>query len=634
MKTAYIFLAYLTAIVVFGIFRLLLVAVYIMTAGHDVAIDALLLKSFAIGVQFDTCISCYLLALPIVAVLVGRFAKIENKTYYKIIHIFTCSVFSVAFLISAADIPYFNYFFAHLNATIFSYFSSFDFLFKMVVQEPAYLVFALLFAVLCFLYVLLMNLYYRKMLLPPNKNISLFKSIPFALICIALCAVGMRGRLAAKSPLRVGTAYHCDNAFLNYVGLNPSFTLFKSIEEHSKTANKPLQLIDSKTANALWIKQKNAKRENARALKLHEGTNVIVLIMESMSADKVGHFNAESRLTPCLDRLIDASLSYERCYTAGIHTYNGLYSTLFAQPALFSKHSMKATMIPQMCGLPNNLAARGYQTYYFTTHDAQFDNIAGFLHANKIQKIISQSDYPSKEIKSTLGVSDHVMYEKAIETLNKRDKSKAFFACLLSSSDHGPYILPTDIAFKPKSNDLRQQMVEYADWAIGHFISLARKQDWFSNTLFVLVADHGYARPGSKYEMPLSYHHTPMLLYCPSQIPAQKDSCLALQIDIAPTVLSMLFTDYENNTLGVDLQRVERQYAYFSADDKLGVLDNEYFYINERSGKETLYRLSDTKKQNLIGIHEAKAREMRTYAYCMLQKSSDMLKNGTTSCNK
>ena len=298
-------------------------------------------------------------------------------------------------------------------------------------------------------------------------------------------------------------------------------------------------------------------------------------------------------MTPSLDALIDASLSYERCYTAGIHTYNGLYSTLFAHPALFSRHSMKATMIPQMCGLPNNFAARGYQTFYFTTHDAQFDNIAGFLHANKVQKIISQSDYPSKQIKSTLGVSDHVMYEKAIEIINKRDKGKAFFACLLSSSDHGPYILPTDIAFKPKSKELKQQMVEYADWAIGHFISLARKQDWFENTLFVLVADHGYAKPGSKYEMPLSYHHTPMILYCPAQIPPQKDSCLALQIDITPTVLSMLFEDYGNNTLGVDLQRVVRQYAYFSADDKLGVLDDEYFYINERSGKEKLYRLEE-----------------------------------------
>ena len=94
-----------------------------------------------------------------------------------------------------------------------------------------------------------------------------------------------------------------------------------------------------------------------------------------------------------------------------------------------------------------------------------------------------------------------------------------------------------------------------------------------------------------------------MILYCPAQIPPQKDSCLALQIDIAPTVLSMLFEDYGNNTLGVDLQRVVRQYAYFSADDKLGVLDDEYFYINERSGKEKLYLLAVIEMRTLIGLH-------------------------------
>ena len=193
--------------------------------------------------------------------------------YYKIVHVFTCTVFSMAFLISAADIPYFNYFFAHLNATVFSYFSSFGFLVKMIVQEPAYLIFAFLFAVVCVLYVLLMNRYYKKVLSQKRKDIRYFKTVPFALLCILLCCVGMRGRLAAKSPLRVGTAYHCNNAFLNYVGLNPSFTLLKSVEEYNKTANKALQLVDSKTANELWEQQKNSRRENNRAFMLKKGTN-------------------------------------------------------------------------------------------------------------------------------------------------------------------------------------------------------------------------------------------------------------------------------------------------------------------------------------------------------------------------
>ncbi len=224
------------------------------------------------------------------------------------------------------------------------------------------------------------------------------------------------------------------------------------------------------------------------------------------------------------------------------------------------------------------------------------------------------------------------MFSRAVKELSKAEKDKPFFACLLTSSDHAPYVLPSDIPFKPKSGDIKQQMTEYADWALGYFVSLARKTDWFANTLFVFIADHGYAKPNSRYEMPLSYHHTPFVLYYPSQIAPAKDSCLALQIDLAPTVLSMLFSDWQNNTLGVDLLACEREFAYFSADKRLGVLDKEHFLIINQDNIETLYRLDDSTKTNYIGQLPQKAARMKHYAYGMLQKSSDMLKSNTTDC--
>ncbi|MBO5963727.1 MAG: sulfatase-like hydrolase/transferase [Bacteroidales bacterium] len=634
MKIKYIFSSYFIGILFFTLFRILLVVVYACNADSAIEINSLLLKSFAIGWQFDTCISCYLLALPLILTLVDYFLKLKSNIFKRIIHILTCTLFCIAFLVSAADIPYFNYFFTHLNASIFTYFTTFGFLFEMIVQEISYLIYFFLFLGICVGYVLLMNLNYKHFYLKDNKRISYFKSIPLAILLVGLCVIGMRGRIELKSPLRVGTAYHCNDAFLNNVGLNPSFVLIKSIEEHNKTANKDLQLLDSEKANALWLSQKQNKKENISEIKLNENTNVVLIIMESMSADKSGHFNPSSQLTPCLDRLIDSSYSYEKAYTAGIHTYNGVYSTLFSHPAIFARHSLKTTQIPQMCGLSNVLAENGYQTFYFTTHDSQFDNIAGFLYANGIQNIISQSDYPSNEVKSTLGVSDHIMYAKAIETISSLKKDKPFFVCMLSSSDHAPYILPTDIPFKPKSKELKDQMVEYADWAIGSFIKDAQKQDWFSNTLFVFVADHGYVKPNSKYEMPLSYHHTPMFLYCPSQISSAKDTSLALQIDLAPTLLSMLIPNYENHTLGIDLQKQERPYVYFSADNRLGVLDKEYFYIFEQNGKEKIYRLDDDEKINRIDKEQQRADKMRDYAFSMLQVSNDMLKTQQCNCKK
>ena len=190
-------------------------------------------------------------------------------------------------------------------------------------------------------------------------------------------------------------------------------------------------------------------------------------------------------------------------------------STLFSQPAIPGRHSMKWTVIPKIDGMPALFHSIGYRTLYFTTHDEQFDNVAGFLYANGIGRIISQKDYPAKAVKSTLGVPDHVMFDRAIEELDK--ERQPFFACLMTASDHNPYILPDDIGWEPRSKNISEKMVEYADWAIGRFIRKAKQASWFANTLFVFVADHG-SSDESLYDMPLSYHHVPLLFYCPGQI--------------------------------------------------------------------------------------------------------------------
>ena len=62
-------------------------------------------------------------------------------------------------------------------------------------------------------------------------------------------------------------------------------------------------------------------------------------------------------------------------------------------------------------------------------------------------------------------------------------------AVIMTASDHGPYIIPE--YFKPKPNEITKQIVEYADWSIGKFISNAKKKKWFDNTIFVFIADHG-----------------------------------------------------------------------------------------------------------------------------------------------
>ena len=441
----------------------------------------------------------------------------------------------------------------------------------------------------------------------------------------------MRGRIALKSPIRVGTAYFCNDAFLNQLGLNPMFTFFNSIKESRK--NKDVNLIDSATAERVYLAQmSDSTLGDSPLIQLPPNTNVVVVMMESMASCRVTHFNPAAPPTPSLDSIAAHGLSFENAYSAGIHTYNGIYSTLFSFPAVLDHHSMKKTDIPVMCGMPHHFKAHGYYTMYFTTHDDQFDNVAGFLYANDIEYVVSQKDYPADEVKSTLGVPDHVLFGHVVEELDKLPTDKPFFASVMTASYHNPFILPDDIGWKPRSEKMEDKMVEYADWSIGEFMRMAKERPWFENTLFVFVADHGVSG-NSPYDMSLKYHHVPMLFYCPSQIPPQTHSQLALQIDIGPTVLGMLFPDDDNSTFGLDLQRQRRQYAFFSADDKIGVLDSARFYrYRVADANEALYFYRTEDVENHIDAERAKADAMREYGFGMIQHAFDRLKNKKTSC--
>ena len=630
-KLKYIFWAYLIGILFFTMFRLVDTLVFCLGSEVPPDMEGMYYKALFMGWRFDTVVSCYILSVPLLLIIFGLWCRIKAKAYYAVAHHFTVILFIISFIACAADIPYFLYFFTRLNAMALNWNDSLSIVVDMIVKEPTYIGFAALFIAAATGYWFIMRSIYRKFLASESKNAPYKFSIPVGILLIGLCVLGMRGRLEMKSPIRVGTAYFCNNAFLNQIGLNPMFTFVKSFEEMSKEKNKPISLIDPQIAFEVFDNEMCEPFTPNEELVLDSGTNVVVVIMESMSCDKTGFFN-NSEMTPNLDSICRNSLVFTNTYSAGIHTYNGIYSTLYSHPALLAQHTMKHTVMPNMCGLPNKLKEAGYQTLFCITHDKEFDNIGGFLQGNNIEKVVSQESYPSSEVVGTWGVPDHIMFRHAIETINQMDTNRPFLACMLTCSDHGPYVYPKDIALQPKSSEMKYKMIEYADWSIGQFMHEAAKCKWFKNTLFVFIADHG-ASNETVYDMSLSYHHVPMAFYYPGKIAPQTNDDLALQIDLAPTILGMVLPNCGNNTLGIDLLHYRRPFAFFSADDKIGALDKEYFYLYRVAQKRaSLYHYRDNDPVDHIADHQELAEKMRRYAFSMMQVSQQMLLDGSTSC--
>ena len=645
----YILAAYAVGIVVFTLFRLLNTWVYCHGAATPPNFEGQYFQALVMGWRFDTVVSCYILSLPLLMMVVGELARIKAKGYYLTAHIIVVVLYIVAFFACTVDVPFFSYFFTRLNAVAANEIDSFGLIVNMILSEPVYLLGLLAFVVLAVGYALLMRWIFRRLLYKienypgatANSQFSILNSqflptgwaIVLALLLIFGTFVGMRGRLSKKSPIRVGTAYFCGNAFLNQLGLNPVFTFVKSIEEMNKNANCPLALMEAEEAQQIYEAERATPIDTSEAFTLPEGTNVVLVIMESMTVDKTGLFHPERSHTPCLDSLMRRGLVFTHCYSAGIHTYNGIYSTLYSHPGLLARHTMKHTFIPSMCGLPHQLQANGYQTTYMMTHDEDYDNMRGFLHANGFDSVIGQHSFPANESVGTWGLPDHRLFEHAIEHCTEVSQRGSFLTTIMTCSDHVPYILPDGIPFTPHSKAMADKMTEYADWSIGHFMQLAAQQPWFDNTLFVFIADHGAASP-TPYDIALSYHHVPMLFYCPQHISPRRCDRLALQLDLYPTLMGMFPYPYHNNTFGLDLLRHHRQYAYFSSDDKISILDTAYLYVCQVAENiEHLFHYCDTTPGDQIALHRDKADAMRRRAFGLIQHSYNMLDNRTTNCD-
>ena len=627
---------YLLALSVFSVFRIILfLSEFDRIDEKEVAILTII-KSFIMGVRFDIVISGYILILPTLIFLTLEVIGFRSKSIKQFFFYWIYILFTISFTVSTADIPYFNQFYDRFSVGAFEWMESYKIVISMIFQEPKYFLFIIPFILLeIVFYILLKKIFEQE---NETQKINFFLNTFVSLIFLAIVFLGIRGRIEEKSPIRIGTAYFSNNSFLNKLGLNPSFTLIRSYLDSKDKDNRVVKFMDDKLA--IEMVQKNLgitktqynspiAREVQPDTLLSAQPNVVLIIMESMSAAKMKRHGSTEELTPFLDSLSHNSIYFENIYTAGKHTFNGIFSTLFSFPALYRQHSMKTNN--QYDGISTSLLKNGYSTTYFTTHDSQFDNIEGFLRSNNFQNVISQSDYPVSEVKTTLGVPDDFMFRFSIPKINQlSERENPFFVTFMTTSDHSPFYVPE--YFQPKAKAIESQIVQYADWSLQQFIQLASKEAWFNNTIFVFVADHG-AAIDAKYDISLNYFHTPLIIYAPELFKANEvHQKIGSQIDVYPTVMGLIKQKYVNNTLGIDLLNEERKFTIINDDDKVGILDTDYLCIMKNNGaKLELYKYKEQDKSNYFDQEQEKALEMADYAKSNMQVHQIMISEGRTT---
>jgi phosphoglycerol transferase MdoB-like AlkP superfamily enzyme len=595
---------------------------------------ALLPKVFRLGAIFDTVMISYVILLPF---LLLTFLHFVSRTFKKGVRQFLNIYLSIAlvlyFMFSMVDIGYFDFYGTRLNSGVFSWMGSPWLIVKTLVTDYHYWIYIVLTIIAIwgiFKVVSKLNSCFLEGSSPSRLKVKpIISTIIFALLLFT----GLRGSLDFENrPLEPKAALFSPYALVNNITVNGVFNLVHNL------SNRDIDFLTEEdalkwSAEYLGFEPTNQQfplAHHQMGVDTAQKKNVVLVIMESMSADQTGLYGSNKGLTPFLDSLAKNSICFPNIYTSGVHTHNGLYSTLYSHPAILDRVGIREGALANLSyyGLPHILKEKGYNNTFLITGDGNFDSMIGFFPENGFDKFVSQDDFPKSDRTSSWGVSDHVLFNKTMHIMDSEHATNTpFFMSYMTISTHTPWTLPKDDRIPPlKGENMEDRSYAYADWSIKQFLEQAKLKPWYNNTIFAFVADHGQ-RFNIVYDMPLAYHHTPFIIFDPSVDTVSWNDKIGLQIDVFPTLMSYLGFEFENNTLGTDLFTQTRPYAYFSADDKIGILDSVHFYVENINGHQALYRYKDKSVENELLKYPEKVSEMQQYAYSMLQSSIYAVEN-------
>lgn len=582
------------------------------------------------GFRFDTAVINYSLFLPVLFSIILYYTKSFSKVFVKLLVSFFTLVFFVYLLAGLTDIGYYDYYNSRLNTGVFSWMGTPILMLKVVfldINYWVYIIFGLLFTWWCYLFLTWLA---SQLLMGNYEPKSHFKLAFQSIIIAGLLMLGVRGSFNEKRPLDPSESIISKYTTINNLSINGLFNLIHSFK------NREIDFFEEEVAYAavqkyfnykpLYIDYPLSRIQKARSAEKKK--NVVLIIMESMSANQMGLYGNTDNLTPFLDSLAKQSICFPNIYTSGVHTHNGLYSTMYSQPAILDRIAIREGVLVNQhyYGLPHILKEKGFRTHFLITGDGEYDSMYSFFPQNGFDKFICQDFFEEDDVVNQWGVSDHVLFNKTIAFMDSSyEDKKPFLMTYMTISTHSPYGIPEEgVARKLKAKTREDQSYEYADWSIQQFMQQAATKPWYNETVFVFVADHGQ-KFDVVYDMSLAYHHCPLIIYDPATKPVSWNEKIGLQIDVFPTVMSYLNIEFENNTLGTDLFTHTRPYAYFTADDKIGVIDNEHFYIERLDGNTGLYNYKTTSLDDVSANHKDKVKAMENYSHSMLQTSYSLI---------
>lgn len=440
-----------------------------------------------------------------------------------------------------------------------------------------------------------------------NPKAPIWAKLVFTVLLIGLNFLTIRGGWGV-SPNNQSMAYYSDQQMLNHAAVNTEWNLISSLLRDSRHAAKnPYVFFPEADADRLVKDLYVVDQDTTIQVLKNTRPNIVVVIMESFTADLTRTLGQEIGITPNFDSLINQGILFSKIYATGNRTDKGIIGTLTGQPSLAAENIVKyPEKLEKITALSQVFYKNGYNTSFFYGGQSEFDNLKAFTLSHDYQALTDKSSFKSADMNSKWGAYDGVVFNRQLTDLNKA--KQPFFSTQMTLTNHEPFEVPGRYKFGKADNIQRfKSTAFYTDSCLNDFLTKAKKQAWYKNTLFIFVADHGHIMPKGRNEIYIpERYHIPLLFFGDVIKEAYRGKTfdqVGSQIDIASTLLHQLGMDARKFSWSKNLLNpTTKPFAFFSWDNGMGFIDNKQCVTFDNVGKMTLYnnKSQDTNNSALL----------------------------------
>ncbi|MBK7682538.1 MAG: sulfatase-like hydrolase/transferase [Bacteroidetes bacterium] len=616
---------------------------FLAHAGMDFSILAVI-KIFSIGLYFDLATAVFLFAFYSLYILfipvnwVG--GKLDKVLTYVIT---TISLFIVVFSI-IAEFPFWEEFNTRFNFIAVDYLIyTYEVIENINQSYSIPLILLVIFSVIASIIYLFKKQHIYEYTFS-NKPHFGKRIIVFAL---SLCALLLFSNFTTNKQ-----AEWSSNIYENELSKNGVFSFFAAYRSNELDYNTFYTRIDDKQAFAIVKKEilqenQTYNTQNDFDLSRHVvgseeiRPNIILICIESFSAEFLGAFGNNQNITPTFDTLAQSSIFLSNLYATGTRTVRGMEALTLCIPPTPGNSIVRRPNNDHLFSIASILRKKEYALSFIYGGDGYFDNMNTYFggqgytiidrdRGNPLSEDIQTTRIPILDTDVTFenawGICDEDLYRQSLIDADKNaKKNKPFFQFVMTTSNHKPYSFPENKIDLPQGN--RDGAVKYTDFAIGQFLKDAMKKPWFNNTVFVIVADHCASSAG-KWEVNIHKHHIPAFIY---NLPQQDTviSTLASQIDLMPTLFGYLGWSYDTELFGKDINHIKpgEERSLLGNYRTVGMLKNQIF--SEINDRKKAYQYSwDAENSHMVKFNNIKNEQLKNLCISYYQTASYLYKNG------